>query len=63
VRPGPYANSVGIIQTFDYQVRKPNAAQVLWDHARTIYAGYEAYASRIKSREIHIMILSAERPQ
>jgi hypothetical protein len=54
---------VGIIQTFDYQVRKPNAAQVLWDHARTIYAGYEAYASRIKSRDIHIMILSAEGPQ
>lgn len=34
--------------------------QASWDHARTIYAGYEAYASRIKNREIHVMILSAE---
>jgi deazaflavin-dependent oxidoreductase (nitroreductase family) len=33
--------------------------QVIWDRARTIYAGYQAYASRIKNREIHIMILSA----
>ena len=32
--------------------------QVIWDRARTIYAGYQAYASRIKNREIHIMILS-----
>jgi deazaflavin-dependent oxidoreductase (nitroreductase family) len=34
--------------------------QAIWDRARTIYAGYEAYASRIKNRKIHIMILSAE---
>jgi deazaflavin-dependent oxidoreductase (nitroreductase family) len=34
--------------------------QAIWGRARTIYAGYEAYASRIKNREIHIMILSAE---
>jgi deazaflavin-dependent oxidoreductase (nitroreductase family) len=33
--------------------------QAIWDRARTIYAGYEAYAGRIKNREIHIMILSA----
>ncbi len=36
--------------------------QPIWDRATTIYAGYEAYASRIKNREIHIMILSAEGP-
>jgi deazaflavin-dependent oxidoreductase (nitroreductase family) len=34
--------------------------QAIWDRARTIYAGYEAYADRIKDRQIHIMILSAE---
>ena len=34
--------------------------QAIWDRARTIYAGHEAYASRIKDREIPIMILSAE---
>jgi deazaflavin-dependent oxidoreductase (nitroreductase family) len=33
--------------------------QVIWDRARTIYAGYEAYARRIKNRKIHIMVLSA----
>jgi deazaflavin-dependent oxidoreductase (nitroreductase family) len=33
--------------------------QAIWDRASAIYAGYQAYASRIKSREIHIMILSA----
>jgi deazaflavin-dependent oxidoreductase (nitroreductase family) len=31
--------------------------QAIWDRARTIYVGYEAYASRIKSRQIHIMVL------
>jgi deazaflavin-dependent oxidoreductase (nitroreductase family) len=34
--------------------------QAIWDRAQTIYAGYAAYASRIKSRQIHIMILGAE---
>jgi F420H(2)-dependent quinone reductase len=34
--------------------------QAIWGRARTIYAGYEAYASRITNRQIHIMILSAE---
>jgi len=38
-------------------------AQVIWDRARTIYAGYEAYASRLKNRRIHIMILSAREPR
>ena len=33
--------------------------QPIWDQARGIYAGYEAYARRIKGRDIHIMILSA----
>jgi deazaflavin-dependent oxidoreductase (nitroreductase family) len=37
--------------------------QAIWDRARTIYAGYEAYASRIKTREIHIMILGTREPQ
>ena len=31
--------------------------QAIWDRARTIYPGYEAYASRIKNRQIHIMVL------
>jgi deazaflavin-dependent oxidoreductase (nitroreductase family) len=35
----------------------------IWDRARTIYAGYEAYASRIKDRQIHIMVLSTEEHQ
>jgi deazaflavin-dependent oxidoreductase (nitroreductase family) len=34
--------------------------QAIWDHARTIYVGYEAYASRIKGRQIHIMVLGTE---
>jgi deazaflavin-dependent oxidoreductase (nitroreductase family) len=33
--------------------------RAIWDRARTIYAGYDAYASRIKGREIHVMILRA----
>lgn len=37
--------------------------QVIWDRARTIYVGYEAYASRIKNREIHIMILGSPESQ
>ena len=34
--------------------------QAIWDRARAIYVGYEAYASRIKSRQIHIMVLGTE---
>jgi deazaflavin-dependent oxidoreductase (nitroreductase family) len=37
--------------------------QAIWDRARTIYVGYEAYASRLKNRHVHIMILSAIEPQ
>lgn len=37
--------------------------QAIWERARTIYAGYEAYASRIKNREIHIMILGTGESQ
>jgi deazaflavin-dependent oxidoreductase (nitroreductase family) len=37
--------------------------QAIGDHAKTIYVGYEAYASRIKRREIYIMILGTEEPQ
>jgi hypothetical protein len=36
--------------------------QAIWDRARAIYAGYDAYAGRIKNREIHIMVLTAEGP-
>jgi deazaflavin-dependent oxidoreductase (nitroreductase family) len=31
----------------------------IWDRARSIYAGYEAYARRITGRKIRIMVLSA----
>jgi deazaflavin-dependent oxidoreductase (nitroreductase family) len=33
--------------------------RAIWDRARLAYVGYDAYASRIKNREIHVMILSA----
>ena len=32
--------------------------QPIWDGARRIYAGYDAYAARITGRKIHIMLLS-----
>jgi deazaflavin-dependent oxidoreductase (nitroreductase family) len=32
--------------------------QVIWDHARDIYSGYESYANRMQDRPIHIMVLS-----
>lgn len=32
--------------------------QPIWNRARKIYGGYEAYARRITDRKIHIMILS-----
>lgn len=32
---------------------------VIWERARQIYAGYEAYSKRITARPIHIMVLSA----
>jgi deazaflavin-dependent oxidoreductase (nitroreductase family) len=31
--------------------------QDIWQSARKIYAGYEAYARRISGRKIHIMVL------
>ena len=34
--------------------------QAIWEQARQIYAGYEAYARRIKDRKIHIMLLSMQ---
>jgi deazaflavin-dependent oxidoreductase (nitroreductase family) len=37
--------------------------QAIWDRARTMYAGYEAYARRIKHRQIHIMILGPGQPR
>lgn len=37
--------------------------QAIWDRARAIYLGYEAYASRINNRQIHIMVLGAGEPQ
>ena len=36
--------------------------RVIWDRARTIYPGYQAYAGRIKNRQIHIMILGTGEP-
>lgn len=33
--------------------------QAIWDQARKIYSGYDAYARRITDRKIRIMILSA----
>jgi len=37
--------------------------QAIWDRARAIYVGYEVYASRIKGRPIHIMILGTGETQ
>ena len=34
----------------------------IWERARQIYGGYEAYARRIKDRQIHIMLLSMQAP-
>lgn len=34
--------------------------QDIWERARKIYAGYEAYARRIQDRRIHIVILSSQ---
>lgn len=34
--------------------------QAIWDQGRMIYVGYQAYANRIKNRQIHIMILTSE---
>lgn len=31
----------------------------IWDRARRIYAGYEAYARRINDRPVHVMVLQA----
>jgi deazaflavin-dependent oxidoreductase (nitroreductase family) len=37
--------------------------KAVWDRARTIYGGYDAYATRIKNRQIHVMILGGEQLQ
>ena len=37
--------------------------QAIRDRARTIYVGYEVYASRIKDRPIHVMILGTGETQ
>ena len=34
--------------------------QAIWERARHIYGGYEAYARRIKGRPIRIMLLSMQ---
>ena len=34
--------------------------QAIWERARQIYGGYDAYARRIKDRQIHIMLLSEQ---
>lgn len=55
--------------TVSYQGRSVAAAaheahggqcQAIWEEARRIYAGYEAYARRIRGRRIHIMVLGAQ---
>ena len=34
--------------------------QAIWERARQVYGGYDAYAQRIKDRQIHIMLLSMQ---
>ena len=36
--------------------------QEIWERARQIYGGYDAYARRIKDRQVHIMLLSTQAP-
>jgi deazaflavin-dependent oxidoreductase (nitroreductase family) len=36
--------------------------RAVWDRAGSVYAGFHNYASRIRNRDIHIMILSAATP-
>ena len=36
--------------------------QAIWERACQIYGGYDAYARRIKDRQIHIMLLSTQAP-
>jgi deazaflavin-dependent oxidoreductase (nitroreductase family) len=36
--------------------------QAIWGRARQIYAGDDAYARRIKDRQVHIMLLSTHAP-
>lgn len=45
---------VAVAREADEEERK-----AIWDRGRKLYVGYDAYASRLKSRDIHIMILSA----
>jgi len=37
----------------------PEEGAVIWAKARSVYAGYEAYARRITNRPIHIAVLEA----
>jgi deazaflavin-dependent oxidoreductase (nitroreductase family) len=32
--------------------------QIIWEQGRQFYSGYDSYASRIKGRPIHIMVLT-----
>ena len=34
--------------------------RAIWERARQLYGGYDAYARRIKDRPIHIMLLSTQ---
>jgi hypothetical protein len=34
--------------------------QAIWERARQVYGGYDAYARRIKDRQIHIMLLGTQ---
>lgn len=35
-------------------------AQAIWGRARALYVGYQAYATRIKNRPIHVMVLGED---
>jgi hypothetical protein len=66
-RAAPYAISVGITKVeVTYRDKTVKALsreadkeewEAIWARARMIYPGYDAYARRIKNRQVHIMIL------
>lgn len=60
LRAGPRVEVVYRNRSVTAVAREADGAewQAIWAQARKIYAGYEAYARRIKDRKIHIMVLS-----
>ena len=61
VRPGLYANSVGIIQAFEYQVRKPSAAQVAMQHIAATRPGAWFFARTLHHIDRTLLRLSQGR--